>query len=415
MPDSMTAPTGLVCTKLAEGLCVRNTFIDLDRPLHFSSAHRRSCSAPIILMPDVSVKSTTKKPSLSAVPPLVLSFSKPDGTSSIDGCSEATEDMFETCNFEDVLSTPVSSLRWQTSFTSACSWQDGSARPSEGSESPCSDPHSKAAIDGCSEAAEDRFYTCSSEDVPNTPVSTPRWQTSLSSVCSFQGGDDSARPPAGCKSPPSPSLVRWHSFPVECLTGCCDSRLGSTGLNSKARPWQPALAAPQPPEKTPPTDFVEAVGAMVQSFEQKVEHFVRVPIAVHVIRERRIWSIICRIREEDMDYQDTILYHAKQHILCSAEACDAFHLLGCHLDPFKPKQRGFGVDLAPILDKSLACWDFYATGNCARGSKCRWQHPLFRQRLNVLVKALVEMPNHSPTAATQLGDDAKESNTSAWQ
>jgi len=138
---------------------------------------------------------------------------------------------------------------------------------------------------------------------------------------------------------------------------------------------------------------------MVQSFAQEIEHCVSVPITVHVIRERRVWSIICRILEEDIEHQDTILQHAKGHILCASQASDAFHLLGSNLDPFQPKQRGFGAVLASMQDKNLACWDFFATGNCARERKCRWQHPRSKHRLVVVIKNLTEIPTSSLTAA----------------
>jgi len=138
---------------------------------------------------------------------------------------------------------------------------------------------------------------------------------------------------------------------------------------------------------------------MVQSFAEEIEQCASVPITVHIIREARAWSVICRIREEDVEHQDTILQHAKAHIVCAAQASDAMYLLGCHLDPFKPKQRGFGATLASMQDKNLACWDFYATGSCTRERKCRWQHPQLKHRFVVVVKNLTEIPTSSPSAA----------------
>merc|ERR1719433_523478 len=266
---------------------------------------------------------------------------------------------------------------------------------------PRSKPDSQASTDGCSETSENGFDTCSLEDVPNTPICTPRSQTSLPWACGLQGEDSTTSRSTVSAIPPPPSIP-WHSFSVEspATESCCAGRLGFTCLNPTAVPWQPtpAMAVPQVSQNIPPTNFTEAFDAMANSFAQEIEHCVSVPMTVHVITERKVSTIICRIREEDMEHKDTILQHAKGHILCAAEASDALYLLGCHSDPFKPKQRGFGAVLASMQDKNLACWEFYATGSCAREHKCRWQHPLTRRRLNVVIKNLTESPSSSVTA-----------------
>eukprot|EP00419_Tripos_fusus_P010821 CAMPEP_0172656632 /NCGR_PEP_ID=MMETSP1074-20121228/1498_1 /TAXON_ID=2916 /ORGANISM="Ceratium fusus, Strain PA161109" /LENGTH=82 /DNA_ID=CAMNT_0013471509 /DNA_START=21 /DNA_END=266 /DNA_ORIENTATION=+ len=82
------------------------------------------------------------------------------------------------------------------------------------------------------------------------------------------------------------------------------------------------MAEPRVPASISPTNFTEALDAMANSFAQEIEHCVSVPMTVHVIRERRVSTIICRIREEHMEHQDTILQHARGHILCAALASD---------------------------------------------------------------------------------------------
>jgi hypothetical protein len=282
---------------------------------------------------------------------------------------------------------------------------------------PFAKPDSQASTDGCSEASKDMsFDTFSSEDVPNTPLSTPRSQASVPSALGLQG-EDASMEHASVSSVPPPPSVPWHSFPVESLAQCCEARPGFTSLNPKAVPWQPTSALAVSPKSNPLIGFVEAIDVMVKSFAQDIEQCVSVPITVHIIREQRAWSIICRIREEDMDHQETILQYAKGHILCAAEASDDFHVLGCHSDPFKPKQRGFAAVLASMQNRDLACWDLYATGNCAREHRCRWQHPVFKHRLVVVVKNLTEIPP-SPRTAAAPPQHAKESETSApgfWQ
>merc|ERR1719297_128489 len=84
---------------------------------------------------------------------------------------------------------------------------------------PSSKADSQASTDGCSETSENRFDTCSSEDFPSTPMSTPRSQASLPWV---RSEDTTSSLSAGSASPPPP--VPWHSFPVEPQVACCDAR-----------------------------------------------------------------------------------------------------------------------------------------------------------------------------------------------
>eukprot|EP00419_Tripos_fusus_P064092 CAMPEP_0172929570 /NCGR_PEP_ID=MMETSP1075-20121228/218549_1 /TAXON_ID=2916 /ORGANISM="Ceratium fusus, Strain PA161109" /LENGTH=321 /DNA_ID=CAMNT_0013790865 /DNA_START=44 /DNA_END=1006 /DNA_ORIENTATION=+ len=311
MPTQVTAPTEPLRGELADFMLVKNTFIDFRDPLDTHGAHKRSHSAPIIRRLEGSLESDSNQQSPSAaIPRWCCHFYKTDSQASTDACSERSNDKFD----------------------------------------------------------------CSSEDIPITPLSTPRSQVSLPSTFGLQSEDTSAKHSAFSVVPPPPS-VPWHSFPVESLAGCCKARPGFTSLNPKAVPWQPTPVLPVPdlPEDIPITDFAEAIAAMVKNFSQEVERIVSVPITTHIIREQRTWSIICRIREEDIEHQDTILLYAKSHILCAAEASDAFHLLGCHSDPFRPKQRGFGAVLASMQDRSLACWDFYRSRRTLSGNSGRGQ------------------------------------------
>lgn len=117
-----------------------------------------------------------------------------------------------------------------------------------------------------------------------------------------------------------------------------------------------------------------------------------IPISVYVLQDRRGWSIIIRVRAEDQDtaLTESLLLCAQESIRQNTEQSGEACLLACRTNPFKAKTQGFTTILAPLGDRSRACWDFFATGQCSRARHCRWEHPIRKQRLCVVVKQLNE-------------------------
>jgi hypothetical protein len=104
----LPTPTSLVSDELAARLCVRNTFIDFESSVHNHGAQRRSHSSPPIRMPELRVESATKKPSVSAAPPLLSPCSS---NASTEWSSEASDDWF-TCSFEDESAVTPAGSAW---------------------------------------------------------------------------------------------------------------------------------------------------------------------------------------------------------------------------------------------------------------------------------------------------------------
>jgi len=132
----------------------------------------------------------------------------------------------------------------------------------------------------------------------------------------------------------------------------------------------------------------------------ETENIISVPVSVHtsvsIVKGQGIWSIIYRLRDQDMECRDEVLELTKTYIQSAAKASNTFHLLGSRQDPFWPKQKGFSAQLGSMQDETMACWNFYDTGNCTKEDKCRWQHPLFRHRLIVMVKTLTLVTSDHP-------------------
>jgi hypothetical protein len=96
---------------------------------------------------------------------------------------------------------------------------------------------------------------------------------------------------------------------------------------------------------------------------------------------------IC-IREDDMSMQDHFLSLAKNAITEIVKQASLVHIVGTgdSETPFVPKQNGFAVTFAEMMDPNQACWDTYNKGTCWRESCCRWQHPQCSLPVNVVLK-----------------------------
>jgi len=129
-------------------------------------------------------------------------------------CDELAEVMFVKNTFIDVQSPPRSHGANRRTRSSPIfrlpkvSLESHTRKPSPNAATllvlPFSKPDSQASTDGCSEASN------SSEDIPNTPLSTPRSQASFPSSFGLQGEDDSTQHSAESLILPPPAP--WHSF-----------------------------------------------------------------------------------------------------------------------------------------------------------------------------------------------------------
>jgi len=199
-------------------------------------------------------------------------------------------------------------------------------------------------------------------------------------------------------NPPRDVLV-----PPTCLCRNAPTR-AMTPLNPKAALWQPlaVFTKPKLSKEIQLTEFIQAIAGMVDGCAHEVENLIGVPVSVHTIQGQGVWSIIYRLRDQDMWCRDKVLELSQGYIQSAAKVSDVFHLLGCRRDPFRPKQKGFSALLGSMQDENVACWNLYDTGKCTKEDKCRWQHPVFRHRLVVLVKKLTIQTSDHPKADAAL-------------
>mmetsp|Transcript_39016 Transcript_39016/g.74809 ORF Transcript_39016/g.74809 Transcript_39016/m.74809 type:complete len:279 (+) Transcript_39016:68-904(+) len=142
------------------------------------------------------------------------------------------------------------------------------------------------------------------------------------------------------------------------------------------------------PIEDPLTEFA---GRVTTAAANAVEALITdVPISVHVLPEPRGWSIIIRVRAEDMALSDSVLSCAQETIRQTTEQSGEACLLAFRTKPLGAKSQGFTTSLVLLGDMSQACWDFLETGQCSRSRHCRWEHPVRKQRLCVVVKQLNE-------------------------
>jgi len=159
------------------------------------------------------------------------------------------------------------------------------------------------------------------------------------------------------------------------------------------------------PISDPLTEFAGRVTtAAVNAVEALVTD---VPISVHVLQERRGWSVIIRVRAEDMALSDSVLLCAQETIWHTTEQSGEACLLACRTNPFKAKKQGFTTSIAPLSDRSQACWEFFTTGQCRRSRHCRWEHPVRTERLRMNVKQL----NEAEKVAKQVSGESENSSS----
>lgn len=244
--------------------------------------------------------------------------------------------------------------------------------------------------DRCSDFSNDGFATWNFKDIPDFMIETPQLDSGPPSLAEVQNEQDHRNQSMDTlELPPFLPSVPVHHYPEETMSV---SHLGqgvATSLNPQAAPWQPSTSAVSSQLSTDMMLFIDyyekAVDCMVSDLAQKVDGCLSVPISIHQSKGRRVWTFICRILPEHIEYQDKLIALAKEHLWCACEASDTIVLDSFCTEPFRPKVRGFTARLSPMPDQDVACWDMYATGSCTRPC-CKWQHPLRHDRFIFQIK-----------------------------
>jgi len=157
-------------------------------------------------------------------------------------------------------------------------------------------------------------------------------------------------------------------------------------VNCDVQPRRP----PGPPNLPAlPDFFMQHTGQVVMAAAATLAASAHPVIDVHTTRDRKGWSIVAKLRPEDLGHTDQVVEWAKEAILQAALDSVCVYVMGYRRGGFRHRPHGFGAMLGLMQDEHLACWDVYNTGCCKREDACHWRHPASVKRLYFVVKPLV--------------------------
>mmetsp|Transcript_23420 Transcript_23420/g.66284 ORF Transcript_23420/g.66284 Transcript_23420/m.66284 type:complete len:301 (-) Transcript_23420:238-1140(-) len=157
-------------------------------------------------------------------------------------------------------------------------------------------------------------------------------------------------------------------------------------LNSKAQAWTPEASAVSHHSAT--VGFIiqqiaAVVAATVGALQQGLA-----TAAVEASEGPAGWSLVVTVPLAEFQQQrEQVLANACQALL--GAACSrggGVHVLGSMATPFIATPFGCSAMLGAVADENKACWDAVACGFCHRGRNCRWEHPICRVTVNIMVK-----------------------------
>uniref|UniRef100_A0A7S2LD71 C3H1-type domain-containing protein n=1 Tax=Zooxanthella nutricula TaxID=1333877 RepID=A0A7S2LD71_9DINO len=165
-------------------------------------------------------------------------------------------------------------------------------------------------------------------------------------------------------------------------------------LNSKAQAWTPGGASAMQPRGGAAGLSSMQIGAFLQQFAALVSAAAAAVqqalggADVQASDGPSGLAIVVQLPlAEFQQRRDEALAFARQALLQAARAAgNKVHVLGSMGNPFVATPFGCSAMLGAVADEKQACWDSLAHGYCHRGHACRWQHPLCRSTVNIMVK-----------------------------
>jgi len=186
-----------------------------------------------------------------------------------------------------------------------------------------------------------------------------------------------ASPPA-----PMPHPAGWETSP---------GPAGTTPLrrlNSKAQAWTPGASSRAGYGVVPATMgyFLQQLAAVVSAAAGSMKSSCT-EAAVEAVEGPAGWSIVIEMPLADLQtHRDKVLSLACQALLQAARNAQGIHVLGSMASPFVATPFGCSAMVGAVCDENKACWDALARGFCHRGRACRWEHPVCRSTVNIMVK-----------------------------
>eukprot|EP00428_Durinskia_dybowskii_P019822 CAMPEP_0170229322 /NCGR_PEP_ID=MMETSP0116_2-20130129/14385_1 /TAXON_ID=400756 /ORGANISM="Durinskia baltica, Strain CSIRO CS-38" /LENGTH=315 /DNA_ID=CAMNT_0010480073 /DNA_START=44 /DNA_END=991 /DNA_ORIENTATION=+ len=201
----------------------------------------------------------------------------------------------------------------------------------------------------------------------------------------------------GASAGPPPAFLAMAMIPMVSPAAASEPERPRARLNSKAQAWTPGASTSAP--KTPSMPYASG-SAMMGAFSQHLTLL----LATTVAAIRRVpgmgsvqaapessgaagWKIQINMSLENFEKRrDQAIAVAKHGLAMAVGATAGVHLVGAMGDPFSATPMGCTATLATVADENQACWDSLAHGFCPRGHSCRWQHPVCRTSVNIIVK-----------------------------
>jgi len=101
------------------------------------------------------------------------------------------------------------------------------------------------------------------------------------------------------------------------------------------------------------------------------------------------WTVVAHIGAQDHQRRDELLGVTREAILAAARLSDPVCVLGGKACPFSATPMGFTARLGAMSRRQPGgCWNMLDQGCCKYGSRCRWQHPIAKKTLSVVVKVV---------------------------
>jgi len=173
-------------------------------------------------------------------------------------------------------------------------------------------------------------------------------------------------------------------------------------LSAKAKAWVPTGSsvpgAPRPPE-------IQYQLLALLSYMKAVLAGTDCVQGVEATEGPLGWCVVAQVPSQDFHRKEQLLGLAKEALLQAAVESETVYVLGYRWRPFVATPLGFSAVLGGVRDPKQACWGLLKSGICRDGGCCRWEHPISKVTINVMVK-LAEAPSAAVSAAAPAGADA---------
>mmetsp|Transcript_90944 Transcript_90944/g.253053 ORF Transcript_90944/g.253053 Transcript_90944/m.253053 type:complete len:389 (+) Transcript_90944:96-1262(+) len=244
-----------------------------------------------------------------------------------------------------------------------------------------------------------------SEQVPWVPALGTAWVTGIVLARMLSNGGALAAMVAdeqeqmGVLSPSSP-LFAAPPMPPAPAAACAPAPAPHVRLSARAKAWLP-LSGSATPVAAPPQ--FQCQFRALQSVAKAAITSTGYAQRVEVLEGALGLSLIAHMREQELHGKEQLLGLAKEALLQAAAESASVYVLGYGWRPYVATPMGFCAVLAGVRDPAKACWGLLKSGTCRDGGCCRWEHPVCKITINVMIKLVEAVPLPPPAAPDVAG------------